>query len=272
VLAGIGNYLLWWEIIPVFLAIAAWIFGGSYLLRRCCRAWAPSKRLTVARSTQVVFLAGLSGGVAAVALYWLARSLGERLETDLTWVGLALAALAALVAAYTVIYTLLGLSAAQTVKIMLPALAGVVLSVAVLAGASVPLAYHQGRARLGRRLCTARLRYLYQVLEEYRARHGALPENLAELARANLLAKDHLRCPANRQAEVGYFYRRPPPGAAVAGRRIVLCDLRANHSDSRGVLFSNGDWERYSEAEFRKLLQSRENADFARALAEAERR
>lgn len=67
---------------------------------------------------------------------------------------------------------------------------------------------------------------------------------------------------------VSYFYHPPVPDARM--NTVIACDLRGNHKDHRNVLTYDGHVSWLSEQEFQDLLKKPENADFARALREAE--
>ena len=138
--------------------------------------------------------------------------------------------------------------------------------------ASIPLAFAQTRARDRRNICTGRLERLYDALSMYRARHGTLPTSLTELVDARYIPSAHLVCPARDDLETGYFYLLRAMSNISGDQGILACDLRGNHSDSRGVLFANGDCFRYREDEFQELLQLPVNAVFAQALAAAQAR
>ncbi len=265
-LAGISDYLYPWQFIPFVLALAAWIALGPYLLRWACRKWLPAMSLTIARSTMAVFLAGLAGGAAGLVLFMLPASLGSHLDTDLSIVGIIVAVPGMLAVAYVVIYAMFDQPAGSLVKVLIVPLVGVLLLMAAIAGATIPLTMAQTSARRHRKTCTARLARFHDAIGMYWARRSTLPASLTELVDVEYITPGQSVCPDRGDQETGYFYLPRALSKTSRDQGILACDLRGNHSDGRGVLFANGDCYRYSEADFQKLLELPENKEFAQGL------
>ncbi|MFW6065976.1 MAG: hypothetical protein ACOC9S_04075 [Planctomycetota bacterium] len=92
---------------------------------------------------------------------------------------------------------------------------------------------------------------------------------MSVLVDEQLIASGHLQCPSSsHDRQIDYFYH-PPKQDAYPGT-LVVCDFRGNHDGYRNFVDAGGTVSQVSEDEFQELLKKPENADFARALREAE--
>jgi hypothetical protein len=119
-------------------------------------------------------------------------------------------------------------------------------------------------------VCASNLRGIAQALSEYASdSDGAFPAGLEALLTGDVVLEQSLRCPSSSgERELDYFYhapRRDAPGSA-----LIVCDLRDNHDGGRNAASLDGTVQWLTEQEFQQLLAQPENAEFARALEEAE--
>ncbi|MGC9453347.1 MAG: hypothetical protein ACP5HU_00640 [Phycisphaerae bacterium] len=118
--------------------------------------------------------------------------------------------------------------------------------------------------------CGANLRTIAEAANIYRTDYSDVwPGNLQVLIDEDLLGPDSIRCPLSQSPrESDYFYH--PPADDASPMTLLACDWRGNHRSGRNVVHANGKVRMVSEQEFQQLLKKPENADFARALREAE--
>ena len=151
------------------------------------------------------------------------------------------------------------------------ALAAVVLCAAGLAvslGAVPPvLRWHWQRQR---EACAARLGYVAAGIGMYRDYSKRFPAALGDVAAMGAVAGIYLSCPGAGRSSRGsdYFYR--PPADDAPAEAIMACDFRGNHRGGRNVLCRDGSVGWQSEAAFQAELAEPYNAEFAKALREAE--
>ncbi|MGC9453346.1 MAG: DUF4190 domain-containing protein [Phycisphaerae bacterium] len=147
---------------------------------------------------------------------------------------------------------------------------GLLLPTVVMPALMLPV-LSRTREQARRIVCLTNLSAIARAMDEYSFEYDDhFPADLDILVEERYLYdRDIFRCPSavsDRRSD--YFYHPPAPDAPP--HTLVMCDLRGNHEDYRNVLTSDGSTDRVSEDEFQQLLKKPENADFARALREAE--
>jgi hypothetical protein len=132
------------------------------------------------------------------------------------------------------------------------------------------LGYYRAKEEAERIDCAAQLAGIVAVVGFYQAEHdGEPPPDLQTLAEEPFAERDWFRCPcATAGRQVDYFYHPPAPDAPPTA--LVVCDLEGNHDDGRNAAQLDGNVQWLTEQEFQQLLAEPENAEFARALKQAE--
>ena len=156
---------------------------------------------------------------------------------------------------------------------------GLVLNVALIGGLLLALSYAKGTAR--RAVCKANLHSIGLAVMLYAEDYdGMLPGTLegdggilAYLGEAD--GRESLKCPAARSGRsCDYFYFPPASSLEDVPRwasAITACDLKGNHGGKgRNVLFLDSHVAWLTEADFQSALADPANAEFAKALREAE--
>ena len=130
-----------------------------------------------------------------------------------------------------------------------------------------------GRARelAKRAACMANLNGIGHAMAIYTTdgANDEFPPDLETLIRDGQPEK-FFKCPSAKSGRRhDYFYLRP--SLSAPGHTIILCDFKGNHgSDYRNVLCVNLSVDNMTEAEFQSALADPANAEFAKALREAE--
>ena len=265
-----------WQIPLLLIALAGWLAGGPWLLLRTLARKGLLGKLKFHNLMQHMFLAGLIAGVVGAAVFFLVVAIGTAARTSLT-IPAAIAALpAALVTAYLVLYAMLNLPLAQAVSVgTLPLGAVIALGAIIAVACALPAdAVRQEQRRQA--ICRQRLT---TIDTQITACSPNVPPSLEYLVESGRLRPADLVCPSCPGRKVGYFYLPPKAIKSLYERSkeasfaLRLCDFADNHNHvGRNVVTSDGQVQWIKEADFQTLLTRPENAAFAKALAQAEKK
>ena len=276
ILAGIMDYVHWWQVFPALVFLAAWLIGGPYLTRRAlARAGLPPSRRRMGLCMKANFLTIAAGLVAAgiVALFAATLAMTEtvgpgRWRHALLLAG-AMAALAAMFGmSWAVLAAMVDLSGRALRRVVYSTTAPLVGALAVCSVVSFIPARIIREGHRQRANCHARLSAIGQAAREYRAKYAPNEAPWIEaLVEEGLLRDEYMYCPSRGTGDCGYLYvpvAPPPPGARGAAKdRLRACDRRGNHGDVRMVLYHDGRVGAMSEADFQKLMGLEINAAIA---------
>jgi len=268
---GIRQYLFSWQLPIIAVFILAWLIAGGYLLRLSANRLKTRRKLTLGRSVLVMFLGGVAASVAGAAVFALMRKVSLRTEADLAVLTGVLVGISMLLGLYVVVYGFLDIGAVRALRAMLPALLLILVLAAALGVPSALIAHDRGERNFNRDVwLLVNLRLIDQKIAAYGLDP---PDTLKRLVERKLLESETLRCPNAPDREVGLFYL---PSRTRNDKQyentLRACDWRDNHRglDGRAVMFVTRRILWVSEEEFQELLRKPENAEFAKALAEAE--
>ena len=264
-------------VLGVFLLLPAWVFGGGALLLVGGRFLARSPKAKYgfcvgANVVSVLAGAAVSGAIVgvAVAVFGLA--------SPATWAATAVALLAGLAVTWWVIRALLAVPFAKAVLAWLPTAWQVLLSPAVVLAIATPSAT-KAVGITDQSACARQLSKIGQAVATCvasRATMGGRREPITLADALKQLPPDFpRRCPAakrqDRLAGRKQDYFVYASAWSNEKRQVIGCDLRGNHGDgTRTVLYADGCVHKRSEADFQAELAQPTNADFAKALRQAE--
>ena len=269
ILAGLQDYLFPWQLWVILFYAAAWLIGGTYLMR-----WAlvrmtdlPRRKRTLSGSFRLNFFT-TGSGLAALALIALAFGMfagrAESGKLTIAVTGLALSVPAMFGTAWAVGMVLLSLSAKAWLRVTAVATGGPLAFLVLLVAVAFVPSRSQRLTNLYLGRCEKNLYGLRGALN----RHGAIgPEaaTLEELVEKGQCGPELLRCPAKPDRVPGYLYVPSPQTARDAGAayKIRACDRRGNHGSSRMVLYTDGRVKAVNEDRFAELLTLPDNAKMA---------
>ncbi len=273
----LSNYINGWIFLVLGVFVVAWIVGGGYLIRRSFPRYGYAQRLGIGRSMLASFLSGSAGAFAAgVTMLLVMRLTDGRIVFA---IGAVIALGAAMFVAFLVLYAMFSLSAKQTLWASMMPL-GSVAAVGLLLGTAYLVPTRMGVRRQGKRDYTCyKLAKIFPAYAIYVNKYHKPPASLRVLVEQKLLEPEELRSPLSPDREIGYFYIPAMPKRGEQLQQIFACDYGDNRDGyGRAVLLMPRNRQRwatpksrwYSEEDFRKLLQLKENADFAKALQKAE--
>ncbi len=271
-LAGMRDWLFWWQWAPVLAMLAFWMGAGPYLFRRALTAAdLPKSKRRMGRCLQLNFLVNVAGlaAMGMVALCAMAM-LGKKIPPRWLWILLAavFCPIIMFLMSWAVAAVMLALPGKSVLKVIIKTV-GPMLLVGVIcaAAALVPARSRRIKGALRGR-CMARLVAIQAACQQYGIKHPLTePESLDALVEQGFLDKKNLYCPARDDTEPGYLYAPSPmdPRGKTNGR-IRACDRRGNHDAGRLVLFSDGVLKRFTtEEKFQKLLELEITAPLAEA-------
>ena len=274
ILAGVMDYLHWWQVFPMLGFLGGWLIGGPYLTRRTLTKYglARSKR-RLGECMRVNFLATLAGLVAAGIIVLFAAVLASKVEALLAvrlWVLMAafvVGLVAMLGMSWAVQGAMVELSGKELRGTVLHSVGPLVLALLVCSlAALIPARMIRLRQRdLGR--CRKKLLKIQEAVERYATHHTPYQApSLEAMVKEGLLTEADTRCPGRREDDCGYLYAPVAPDARGRARHeqeIRACDRRGNHRGVRFVLYSNGRPEAVTEEGFQQLLELECNADIA---------
>jgi len=273
-LAAFSDYVMWWQP-PLLIAIVASVFGGGALLLVGRRVIAKQPGARYVESVATVILGGFIAVPAQTFVYYVASLVMGGQTVACLGAGL-LAFLVGLLVFVLTIKCICRLSFAKAFLAWLPLLAVQVVQAAVVALLVLMLQHAQLLA--DRTNCMSNLAAMSRAIVAYKAEHdGNWPADIPAMRTAKLddapLGSLLCSCVDDPGRPVGrtvdYFYK--PPESDDAGGAIVACDFGNNHRDgSRNVLFADGTFGPMSAAAFQVELAQPANADFAKALRQAE--
>ena len=270
-LAGIRDYLYPWQIPLILLLISGCIFGGGYLFFLLLKRLHPEKGVKIGQAIGMVVLAGAGGFVATLVGYFLVDTISAALRTSAIMAGLV----AFIIVSYLIFYSMLNLSAKETLRVSGPAIAAVVVFTMVVGAAGGIPAYRKTQFKHNSQVSVQKLsKQINTGVIHYEARMGQPPPTLEALVQDDISPQD-LICPINPRRKIGYFYM-PSPSRSRRRQgmvnRIRACEFKVPNCDDRAVLMCDGIARRYEEVDFQELLRLPENIAFAKALSEVERK
>jgi hypothetical protein len=264
-----------WQIPLLLVALAGWLLGGPWLLR-----WTLAKKNLLGKLKYPnlmlhIFLAGVSAVAVGAAVFFFITTIGTAAQISLT-IPAAIAALpVALIAAYLVLYAMLNLSLAKAVSVgTLPLGAIIVLGAAMAVACALPALYINQEQRW-QEGCRRNMKTIYG---EITADSIHIPPSLEYLVEKGKIKPQDVRCPSCQTRQIGYCYLPPKTIKSILERskeasfELRLCDFAGNHKGIRNIVTNDGQVQAIKEADFQALLARPENAAFAKALAEAEKK
>lgn len=274
-LAGVTDYLAWWQL-PVLAVMAAiWLWAAPYLLRRKLLTLQVRRaRASVGRCVAAAFLSGLAGLVAGSVMFFLFRAIGQRwFREGLVWPAVAAAVASFALIGQIVLYAMVNLDFGTSLRAWTAAFGPAFLVLLLIGGPTAWLSYELRYRELDRQRCLKNLHDLYLAIRSHHPLRA--PASLQQLV-GRTVPPERVRCPAASSPGISYFYipvpiQSPgPPSPSAPRRPLLACDFRDNHPDGRCVVRANGEAFWCTEREFDDLLALPENLDFAAALAAAE--
>ncbi len=150
------------------------------------------------------------------------------------------------------------------------AVVGFVIGQTLMVAILLPALSHT-RELAKRAICAANLHGIGQATALYVGENmDVFPPTLQHLIEAGQ-PEDIFVCPSDEDAEpFDYFYLATDSNAP--GNTLMACDFEGNHDDYRNMLRADFSTMNVDEEEFEALLQEPQNAAFAAALREAEKR
>lgn len=271
-LAAIREFLHPWQFIHLTIFATAWVLGGGWLLLRALRKASYPKRMKLVSCAGLVILAGSTAVVAGLAFFTMAHRLTGALPNKVSLICSAVFAAVVMAAtALVVIYAMLDLSFARSIRVSLMPLL-LLAALGALLGTDAGIRSVQIRRAISRRnKCRDNITYILRALRTYQRNTGLPADTLARLVDGGLLDSKHLSCPATASQELEYFYhpaRLTDPQEYTT--KLLLCDRKGNHPDGRNVLKTSGQIEWYTHSEFLHCLNEADNKAFAGALTQAE--
>jgi hypothetical protein len=271
-LAGIRDYMYFWQL-PLFgLFLIGWLWGGGYLLMRSLRKHEQYRRIKLSQCVLNCFLGGIAGGITGAVFFRLFFTIGNVTETNLLIPSAVIALIFMAFASLLVIYAMLSLSLRDAVAAgALPVGAILILLIAVCTAAGIP-AYFLRISKLERQNCRNNLALIAEGLRTHQRAFAKPASSLDVLVERNLIATTSIPCPAGAPDKHKSYFYHPASLVArdVSSEKILICDLKGNHPGGRNVVFVNGQELWYDEDGFRVLLNKEVNKDFSAGLPAAE--
>lgn len=261
-LAVMKDYLSAWQLLPITVILAAWVYGGGRLLRRSLKRLNPETFAKLQfKKTAVIVLIAVSAGLLTAGIA--AKSV-RSLEGGIFAIGLTSSILFILVT-FSVLFAMFHLTLSQSFKAFLPALI-LIGSVGLVVGSLTATLAHKWTWEKRRQTeCLGQLQLIWQGLAIYQTRLNALPDTLQQLVDKNIIKQDYLCCSEGQL----YFYRPVATRMKSDDERLVTCDIQSPHPDGRSVLLANGDVLCLDKKDFESRLQDPSNKEFAEALKAA---
>lgn len=263
--AAIGDYFVWWQILLFLAMLVVWFIGGGLLLWVGGRFAAKLPKATFGRSFATNILANIAGSVVVFLVSLLVVVVGP-MGNLLGWA-------AGLLIVWLVIAAMFKASFGKAILAWLPTIPVGIITVALLVSILLPTL---GRAKemAKRTLCETHIRSISEGLFMYRNENrGYCPPDLGFLVKSNFVLPNMFKCPSSGSDKElpgsDYFYLCPVIDAHPD--TIVVCDFRDNHNGKgRNVLFGDRTVKWMTEADFQVELAKPHNAAFAAALRVAE--
>ncbi len=270
-LAGIRNYIHFWQLPLMALLLFGWLWGGGWLLLRSVKKRDYPKRIRLSNCLIISLLAGIGGSLVGVVFFALVNTIGSGISVNLMPVGGVIAFVVMAFTAMLVIYAMLDLPFGRACKAaMLPTAAMMAIFLFISAAAAVP-AYFLRQSQLDREQCYINLNIIAQALQSHQRAMGLAADNLDLLVERNYITPELLACPRAVDPEHSYFYLPTPVDPQdKTSRTIVACDLHPQHNGGRNVLDRSGYVRWYDDDEFEMLLKLEENQSFAELLLKAQ--
>ncbi len=273
-LAGIRDFLHLWQIPLLVFMLLAWFWLGSSLLLKSLTKRQYPKRIRFGDCVLIMLLVALAAGLLGLGAIFFIRNLCAALDLpNMTFAIIAapILTVTTFIAAWLVFYAMLELSLGATLKAALkPLLVLFLIEGALVTGGGLfALAIH--RTQLARNNCMRNIGQLNIAFHQYFSNFSVPAPDTQVLVDRNFAKVNRLACPAASDRDGDYFYHPAdvtPPETLT--KKLLLCDFARNHPNGRNVLRINGDMEWVNEKTFQQILQLPENAEFAKALAEAE--
>jgi len=260
--------------IGLLLALPVWAFGGGALLFVGGRFIAKSPKATYWRSVGTAVLAAIESSIIVA----LASALSFGLLGPLGFVGVPAGMAGALVVTWLIVKAMFGVSFGKAILAWLPTLAMAVIAlpiIGMLAAVLVPT-LQRAKEQTNRVVCMSNLRSIGKNIVLYKGENeDKWPADFQTLITQYQASPRMFTCPCvragHRPAGRTYDYFYFPPKHDDDMRTIVACDFADNHRDgSRSVLFAVGYVKLVKPVAFQAELAQPENADFAKALRQAE--
>ena len=269
ILAGLRDYLFAWQRWVMVFYVAAWLIGGTYLMRWTLVRMTdlPRRKRTLGGSFRLNFFTTGSGlaalGVIALAFGLLAaRAESGKLMIAVT--GLVLSVPIMFGTAWAVGMVMLNLSGKAWLRVTAVATGGPLAFLVLLVAVGFMPSRSQRLTNLYQDRCDRHLRGLREALNSHSAM-GPEAVTLEELVEKGQCGPELLRCPAKLDRTPGYLYIPSPRAAKDAGAvdKIRVCDRRGNHGGSRMVLYTDDRVKLVDEDRFAELLKLPVNAEMA---------
>ena len=273
-LAAIKDFLHIWQLPLLLFMLLAWFWLGGLLLLRSLTKRQYPKRIRLGDCVLVMLLVALAAGMVGLGALFFIRSLCTTL--DLPKINIAIFAAPVLpvttfIAAWLVIYAMLDLSLGAALKTAFkPLLVLLLIEGALAAGGGLP-AIAINRTNVAKDSCDRNLNHLDVAFRRYFSDFSVPAPDTQVLVDRNITKANRLECPAALDRKDDYFYYPTDiVSPETLTKKLLLCDFAGNHPGGRNALRVNGEIEWLDKDAFQERLQLPENAEFAKALAEAE--
>lgn len=270
---SLDSYIYSWQLLLIPIFLAGWVFVGSRLLRRSMRKQPSIKRLQMGKCISGAIFSVLAGMITLGVILMLFRVVGEALEHPLKGliIGAAPGIVLGVLLAVIVIYVMFGLSFKDSIKTTMPMLGGVALVAIVLGAIAGPITYYMGTNKSNAADCRKNLYVIFRSLPG-EGSITEMPQSLQILADKNLVKNGVLCCPGRSDKSNRSYFYLPRKLAKDRDKELLICDFKGNHPDGRNVVTTNPQFTSMwlSEKDFGDILKLPINAEFAKALADAE--
>lgn len=279
-LAAAGDYFQPWQLPLILLVIVAWLVGGGFLFQKILGRRVDRRRYSLGRGMLVSLLSGGGGGFAALALYFIGKTIlpvePDPLRPPISWLGVWLGIPGYFVVAYLIVYAMHKLTAADTFKAALVPVVSPFLFGGVVMGTSFYFTAQNVREerkhlqRVGLELQAAMR--IYNALERKMLQTGKPAESLEELVQGNYLTAEELKSPVHPEGR-GFFYTGARPVKDRESRTVILCSYVENFGDrGRAIIYAGGAYEFLAPEAVQARLDQPENRRFGKALQAAEKK
>lgn len=279
-LAAAGDYLKVWQLPLMAVVMMVWLVGGGYLFQKILRKRTELRKYRLGQGVLVSLLSGAGGGMAAIALYFIGKTIipvePNPLKAPICWFGVGLGVPGYFLVAYLVVFSMHKLSAGETLKASILPIVGPVVFGALVMGVSFYFSAKSVQADRKHLIKEGETRnamkMIHNALERKMLQTGLPAESLEQLVKDGYLEPEVIQSPANPKGR-GFFYNGDRPTTDKDSKTILLCDYAENFGDKgRVVLYTSGSMDFLSPVSFESRLKQTENQRFAKALEEAEKK
>jgi hypothetical protein len=274
-LAATGDYIKWFQL-PIFaIFVFGWLVIGGYLFQRQLSTVLQSRRIRFSEGLMLSLLSGSFGAFAGGAAFYAGvKLLGTEHMASALAVGLLLAVASFVVVAFLFVFVSKNQSFSKTIQIsVLPIGATLVIGLLCGAAAFVPAYFmrqHEIEVLQLQIKTQQHMQTIYQALSKSPLNP---PARLEELLAEEMITPEVLQSPANPSRAIGFIYHPAPLQSPTEENpaRIILADYKDAYGEPiRMILYNTGETRSVPEAMFQGYLQDPDQAEFAKAVQQAE--